>query len=145
MFWTYRMVVVKFNNLGIMALIDHVIIIGGGGVVTNSDILLIVVIFFKVNLTWMIVCCINFVRDHQLIKIFWETKMGAFMVILHSRKRCRLEVDSRGQSQHQQHQRPCGRSTSLRMPTNGLLRTTGLEPRYFARSVRILPTQPNPR
>ena len=46
------MVVVKFNNLGIMALIDHVIIMGGGGwFVTNSDILLIVVIFFKVNLT----------------------------------------------------------------------------------------------
>lgn len=64
------MVVVEFNNLGIMALIDWIITRRGGGGVTNSDILFIVVIFFKVNLTWMIVYYINFVRDRQLIKIF---------------------------------------------------------------------------
>ena len=61
------------------------------------------------------------------------------MVILHPRAGRRLEVDS------QQHQRPCGGSTPLRMPTNGLLRATGLEHRCVARSVQALPTQPNPR
>ena len=76
---------------------------------------------------------------------FWERKMGAFMVILHPRAGCRSEVDSWGWSQHQQHQRPCGGSTPLRMPTNGFLRVTGLEPRCVARSVRVLPTQPSPR
>ena len=41
--------------------------------------------------------------------------------------------------------RPCGGSTSLRMPTNGLLRAVGLEPRCGARSERALPTQSSPR
>ena len=67
------------------------------------------------------------------------------MIILHPRTRLRLEVDSRGRSRRQQQQRPCGGSTPLRMPTNGLLRVTGLEPRCVAQSVRALPTQPSPR
>ena len=54
------------------------------------------------------------------------------MVILHPRTGRQSEVDSRGRSQRQQHQRPCGGSTPLRMPTNGLLQVTGLEPKCVA-------------
>ena len=63
---------------------------------------------------------------------FLETKMGAFMVILHPRVGRQSEVDSRGRSRRQQHQRLYGGSTPLRMPTNGLLRATGLELRCVA-------------
>ena len=67
------------------------------------------------------------------------------MVILHPRVGRWSEVDRRGRSRRQQHQRPCGGSTPLRMPTNGLLQAAELEPRCVAQSVRTLPTQPNPR
>ena len=63
------------------------------------------------------------------------------MVILHPQVGRRSKVDSRDRSQRQQHQRPCGGSTPLRMPTNGFLRATGLEPKCVARSVGVLPTQ----
>ena len=74
------------------------------------------------------------------IFFFLVKENGAFMVILHP-----LAGRRSGMGATRFPTRPCGGSTPLRMPTNGLLRVTGLKPRCAARSERALPTQPSPR
>ena len=74
------------------------------------------------------------------IFFFWETKMGAFIVMLHPRALSQY----RDQLDEAQPSTMWGGQPLLSMPTNGLLRAARIEPRCGTRNERTLPTQPSP-
>ena len=67
--------------------------------------------------------------------------MGAFMAILHPQAGCQMVLDGVARSWGLACTIMWG-VTPLRMPTNGLMRTAGFEPRCDARNEQTLPTQP---